>query len=144
MTPQQAAAELQRRANALRQAQSKIQADVSRAGIEAGQKFTHGGYSQAALNALGNPYSAANPRPPANPGIINFQSDGVYEGWRTKVVGGSLVLYNIAPEAIFLDPKYRTGNAAMMLRPITDLIVKELNKSYKQIVRARVMEALNP
>ena len=146
MTPNEAARKLAAIAQNLRAVKTKFAYKQSLRAIVAGRKWSKGTQTAASLRALGHPYAAHNPQPPADPGLINLRTGGLYNGWRTRVMDGGtrIVLFNVAPEAIFIDPKYHTAANKMMLRPITDRIAGDLNKTFVSDIRALVLEAWKP
>lgn len=112
----------------------------AKVGAGIGRKYSKGGYSQASLNLLNNPYGwgrshslltrAENPSkgpkvrgpiPYGDPSIINFQSGDFYRAWEGVKVGGVYCVVNRTREASFM-----AGTVFMIGRPIRERVEREL------------------
>lgn len=110
---------LRRRALALEREVREAEKAAAQHALQIARMLSSGPYSSAQLRRMGHPYSAARPRPPADPAIINRQTGRFLAGWRIqgprKTTKGLVTkLINDAPQAARLD----RGTSRMIARPI--------------------------
>lgn len=132
-SPQEVAAEIRRRAAALPRAIRAAEMETIKAVQDTAKQFSRGGYSTLALTRMGHPYAKRRPRPPADPGIINYQTGNFYRGWRRRTggwSGGTLFSYvfNVSREGQLLQAG-GTGRSAMMERNILRLVVPTIRRA---------------
>lgn len=127
-TPQQVAAEIKRRAQALAVELRKAEM-ISIAAVQSeAKRLSKGSFSTEALNRMGNPYARRRPRPPADPAMINLQTGDFLRGWRRKTGtwrGGVLTCtaFNISPHAELLE-KGGTSSSLMIARPLVQRVLQ--------------------
>lgn len=108
------------------------------------QEMSSGPYSQAQLDAMGNPFSAASPQdfPPAE--IINKQSGNFFEAWKkrpTLALGDEIFgeVDNYDPVADFLE----FGTSKMVERPIAQELQAFVDAQIEARLLAKVEEAFD-
>ena len=118
-SPRVIAAVLRRRALQLEREVREAERQAGQRGLEIARQLSGGSFSRAQLRAMGHPYAARRPRPPADPAIVNrqtgrFQAAWKLQGPRKTAKGLVTKLVNNAPQAGALD----RGTARMIARPI--------------------------
>jgi hypothetical protein len=114
-------------------------------GLQIAKVYSTGTYSLETLRKMGHPYAKRHPRPPADPGIINYQSGLFKRSWK-KTLGtwsGNKLhseIRNNAPYAGFLDK----GTDLMIRRPIRDRVIKALAPRRMIRLHKAVKKALTP
>lgn len=131
-SPQQVATEIMRRRAALPGALRAAEAATIKQVQTDAKKLSQGRYSTVQLIRMGHPYAKRDPRPPADPGIINYQKGNFFRGWRRKTgnwKAGTLFCYvfNISREAALLQAG-GTKKSKMIERNLLRLLVPTIRR----------------
>ena len=142
MTPKAAIARLRRIKATLTPALIRAEEENLRDALRAAEQLSSGAFSTTELRRMGHPYARRNPRPPADPAIINVQRGDFRAGWHIRAprkVGRKIAgrLENIDPKAGFMH-----GTRRMIPRPIGKAIMRLIAKKRAKRLRAAVRAAL--
>lgn len=124
--------------------QSEMQS-MREAKLIAIRDFSSGGFKTAILRRMGHPYSKRNPRPPANPAIMNRQTGLFRSSWQIHIssdVSSQNIkskLVNTAPYAGYV---VGGGNSRMMFRPIKKYIKDKVEPIRSRNLQYAIDEAL--
>jgi hypothetical protein len=145
-TPAQVAAEIGRRAAALkpaiREAERLTLIDVQ---AEA-KRFSQGGYKTDVLAQMGHPYAKRRPRPPQDTAIINLQTGDLFRGWRRRTGnwrGGTLssFVFNVSRDAALVEAMGQRGSPSIR-RPLTERIPPLVRRVRLARLRAAIRKVI--
>jgi hypothetical protein len=145
-SPADIAAEIGRRRAALPGALRSAEMETIKKAQETARRLSTGGYKTAALTAMGHPYSKRKPNPPADPGIINLQSEDLYRGWRRKTgnwSGGTLFSYvfNTSAHAVLIEAG-GTSASLQIARPLVEKVKRTIRVGRIRRLRAAIRKVL--
>ena len=127
----QAAAVLQRKAEATVREVRRANEVASYEALQEARKLSSGPFSSRQLAAMGHPYARRRPRPPLPAHIINVQSGRFRRAWRIAGHGDALRIENTDPKG----RRFRRGTLRMIARPIAVAVAARVRA--KRMQRAR-------
>jgi hypothetical protein len=145
-TPAQVAAEIGRRAAALKPALRDAER-LTLLDIQAeAKRLSRGVYKTETLAKMGHPYAKRKPRPPADAGIINLQKGDLLRGWRRKTgnwSGGTLFssVFNISAHGALVEAMGKPGSPTIA-RPLPLLIPPLVRRARLARLRAVLRKVL--